>query len=170
MSLDKTLEETFFGECFAIWSVLRLSYRYLLAFCFFDGLGCSSGQILSSSVVLWTFVGRPSTHVYPSGKLILRIWKRCAPIHFCESKTSLIIPIIVQRRFGGVIDTCFHASPRQRFSWSGEGCFIWDVQHCSMYFVMAIYEVTTHAPKKTIIPDEKASSSFPCSGLPLAAL
>ena len=47
--------------------------------------------------------------------------------------------------FGGVIDACCRL-PRDVdvLSWNGEGCFFPDVH--SMNFVMATYEVTTHAP------------------------
>ena len=34
-------------------------------------------------------MGQPFTHVYPSGSLILTIWKRHAPIQSSDNKTSL---------------------------------------------------------------------------------
>ena len=66
----------FFGELLAIWPFLCTGLRSPL-----DGLGHSSGQIVSSCVVCWTCVGRPITHLYPSGSFILRLWKRLVPIH-----------------------------------------------------------------------------------------
>ena len=118
-----------------------LFFSELLAICFlcfFGGLGHSSGQIVSCRAVASTFVGRPFTHLYPSGSCVFKSWKRVVPIHSSESKTSLIIPIIFQRMFGGVVDVC------SRLPHDIDGCVFWDVQLCSMYCVMAIYEVTTH--------------------------
>ena len=57
--------------------------------------------------------------------------------------------MIVQRVLGSVIDARPHLPlDIDVFLCDGEGCFIRDVQVCSMYFVMAICEVSTHAPKE----------------------
>ena len=50
----------FFGELFAVWAISSWF------FCFFDSLDHSSGQIVSSRVVCWAFVGRSFNHMYPS--------------------------------------------------------------------------------------------------------
>ena len=74
--------------------------------CLFDNLGHSSGHLVSSRVGLsWTNV----QHVYPSGSLMLKIWKRVVPIHSIalrERRCSLVIPTIFQRVLGGVFDEC----------------------------------------------------------------
>ena len=71
-------------------------------------------------------------------------------LNFCGSTEdfSFIIQIIFQRVLGGVIG----ASSRlphliDVHQWNGEGRFIPDAQFCSVYFVMAVCEVATHAPK-----------------------
>ena len=52
--------------------------------CLFDNLGHSSGHLVSSRVGLsWTNV----QHVYPSGSLMFKIWKRVIPIHSSERAT-----------------------------------------------------------------------------------
>ena len=49
--------------------VFFLPRGYFLLLSCFDCLDHSSGQIVSSRVVVWTFVGRPFTHVYRSVKV-----------------------------------------------------------------------------------------------------
>ena len=59
---------------------------------------------------------------------------------------------------------CFMTSTY--FNGTVEGCFIRDVQHCSMYLVMVIYEVTTPTLYLfTVFFFEKSAFSS-CSGLP----
>ena len=109
------------------------SYRTAISSCFsfFASLGHSAGQIASRRVVFWTCVGRPFTHLYPSGGLMLEIWKRAGPIHSSEGKNYLSrhsIPIIVRCVLGCVITTGSR------------------LPHAigSMHFVMVISEITTH--------------------------
>ena len=82
---------------------------------------------------------------------------------------SVVIPVIVQRVLGGVIDAS-SLLPRHIdvFHLNGVGCFIRDVQLCSMFFVMAMYEATTHAPKVFTVSYSKTFSS--CSTLLLAGI
>ena len=46
---------------------------------------------------------------------------------------------------GGLVDACSRL-PHDVVLWNGECCFIRDVQLCSLYFVMAVYEITRHVP------------------------
>ena len=61
----------------------------------------SSGQVVAGRVVIWTFVGRSFTYLFPFESM-LNFWNRVVPIHSSVSKTFLSS----QRVLAGVIDAC----------------------------------------------------------------
>ena len=84
--------------------------------------GRTSGQIVSRRVVCCTVVGRPFTHLYPSGSLVLKMWNRVVPIRSSVSKTSFST---FQKSFGVSSEALWMPHDIDVF---GEGGFIRDVQ------------------------------------------
>ena len=113
--------------------------RSPLVFCLFTRLVHFRAR-LCHVVLLATFVGRPFTHVHPSGSCVLNVWKRVVSIHSSESKTSLSLVMFsvcseALSMYGLVgLMTSTHSIGMKKVVSSG--------QLCPMYFVMAMCEIT----------------------------
>ena len=90
--------------------------------------------------------------------LIVRVIRRARPLPFVQyvgllwvDRSPVCIRLeaysVVQRVLGSVVDACSRVSAHQQETVEWENVFILDVQFCSMYFVLVIFEVTTLAPK-----------------------
>ena len=103
------------------------------------------GQIASSRVVLWTSVGRPRS----LSCILLGAWSPrfgSTPLSTRPlSRHSNSRSACARRRFRRLFSLA--SCHRPMFSMSGERCIIGDVQICSLCFVMAMYEITTHTPR-----------------------
>ena len=99
----------------------------------------SCNHVFSSSQAAVSFCFRFSDNlVRSSGESRMKSCSSCgrwsvdrSPLCLLLGDLSVVMPIIVERVLGGVIDDCFRLPHDiDVFSWEGEGCFARDVQLC----------------------------------------
>ena len=135
----------FVGELLAIWFFLRpklLTYLAFVSLIVWDILRPDRIKLCSRFAS-----GGSSIHPFVS-------FKQLSPkdlFHAIPLRARLLSrhsnnrPACARRRYRCLFS--FASRHRSISKWNGEGCFIRDVQLCSMCFVMAVNDVITHDPR-----------------------
>ena len=125
----------------AMWSICcRFTHPHAPVFSESD---CSS---LASIEVFWISVGLPSTHLYPSGSLVRRIWNLVVPVHSSERLTPFapvhMSLIIFSKTLFILVWVCFFTSTYFKAIGS-----VSVVKLQTRIFTMSINKFSTHGPR-----------------------